>query len=224
MKKNKYLIWLGSILLLAGITVGVLGFTNKPSPATTGNQNQPATWVEPEYKWYDVEVDGLACQVGIPLEDIPLEVNQGFFDLSTPICAVLTKKSLKRFIKTQEDYEKSWAAHDKPEEARAHFEKVIKKISGIEHLTWDKIKAYKDSVTRPEWTPVEERVLGIFKVRLPDGQDMCEVKFLNKYHYKNKDSFAICLATLVKRGGDWLYPLKVYRTPPPCGSHIAKQF
>jgi len=160
--------------------------------------------------------------VGIPLEDIPLEVNQGFFDLSTPVCAVLTKKSLKRFTKTQEDYEKSWAAHDKPEEARAHFEKFIKKISGIEHLTWDKIKAYEDSVTRPKWTPVEERVLGIFKVRLPDGQDMCEVKFLNKYHYKNKDSFAICLATLVKRGGDWLYPLKVYRTSPPLWKPYSK--
>ena len=158
------------------------------------------------FQWYDVDVDSLSCQLGIPLGDELISITKGCFDLTTPVAATRTGKAVWRFVETREDYDKIWSVYDDPVAARKRLEE--------RYPTWEKIKQYLDTSDHPERVPVEERVMGVFRVELPNNDVICRVIMFVKYRYKGKDSNGIGLATMVKRGTQWLKQSKQSQEDP----------
>ena len=200
--KNKYvyLVGLGAMLLVAGAIVGATAFLGgepkKPLPTP------PVQAMK--FKWYDVEIDGLSCQVGIPSKDEPFPIIEGYFDLTTPAATLRTIRSVSHFMRTRENFDQLWSAHDDPIAAREWFcEQFLKK----QHPTWEEIKGYYD-MFRAKYTTVEDCLLGVFRVELPNNDVICRVLMLNTYRYKGKDYPSVSYITVVKRGTQWLYQSK----------------
>lgn len=146
-----------------------------------------------DWKVYEASIKGQLCHIGIPSVDAVLPIARGYYDQSTPVTAMVTSKSLTRFVKTREDVEKQFTIFDRSSAERQRFE----------NTAWDELRAYYEKANIPEWTPVEERLLGVVYVQLPVGE-VCQVVTVAVFRANGRESRAVGVTDLVRRDSGWM--------------------
>lgn len=187
-------LYVGVLLLLAGVSVGIWATARPDTDSQKSNDSEMNDWHH-----FVVTIEGMPHDVSvwIPSQDIPLTITKGYFDLSTPVAAMVTRKLVSRSVSTPADVEKIFEVHDySPEALSEEREKLTES-------EWEEVKAQFDKMKKPELNPVEYRVLGVLEVQLSDGQVVWEVRSRQKYLYDGKESFAVGVVQLVKREAGW---------------------